>query len=228
MSDIDRFFKLDDKTKDVTFTGDKLQCLIPLRYMDKNQLILGDKIQSLGIFTMIINDKIKCGLQIPAVITIDAVKTYQETIDGVQYFICELHKGNKLLESTMVIKNNMTGYFMWVEFFTLGNMPSYISYANAANLFDDVKEVTGLAFNPNRAILGVIAAHLFRDRKDLSKPYRLTDMKEPPKVVSLRTVAYGPSSTQGKIIGSYAQDGLNGALINQADSTSELEELYRA
>ena len=46
-------------------------------------------------------------------------------------------------------------------------------------------------------------------------------------MVTMKSVAYGPSGTFAKIAGSYAQEGYNSALLNQADKSNELEDLFR-
>ena len=208
--------------------GDKLEIFIPMRYQAKNLLIIEDKISALGIFSMRINDSIDCGLQIPAVIQIDPISTHLETINENQFFVCELHRGSRLITNLYVLQNEKLGYAVWLEFLSLGNMPSFINYHNAAFLFDDMKEITGKGIPVNHAVFEIIFAHVYRDAKDLNTFYRHTRMTEPPAQVTLRDVGHGPSSTHGRILGSYSEDGRNAALLNQSEHNSTLEDFFRA
>lgn len=226
--DISKFFEQDDKESCVRFVGDKLECFIPVRYKAENYLIVEDKVQALAIFSMTINDTIECGLQLPAVIQIDPSETYETTIDDEKYLVAVLTKGRRLMCSLNVMQIEKISYFIWREFLSLGHFPRYINYQNVNTLFNDMKEVTGRGMNGNHVILEIILAHLFRDRKDLNKKYRYTDMKDPPATVTLQDVSYGPSSTHARIFGSYSDTGRNAALLNQADNNSEMSDLFRA
>lgn len=228
MSEIDRFFELDKKEKCVRFLGDKLEIFIPMRYQNSNFLVVENKVHTLGIFSMRVNDSIEGGLQMPAVIQVDPVDTYVETKDGEQYFVCVLNKGSRIMTTTGVLKNDKIGYFMWTEFLSLGRMPEYITYDNSVSLFDDLKELTGKGTNTDHVLMEIVLAHVFRDPDNLNVFYRHSNMNKKPAQVTLRDVAYGPSSTHSRIIGSYSDDGRNAALLNQSDQNHTLEDFFRA
>lgn len=228
MTDLSQYFEQDDKENCVRFIGDKLECFIPVRYKNENFLIVADKIQALGIFSIRINDTLTGGLQIPAVIQIDPTETYETTIDEEKYFVCVLTKNHRVMCSLDVMQIEKVGYFMWREFLSLGHFPSYINYQNVNSLFDDLKEITGRGLGANHAILEIILAHLFRDPDDLNIKYRHTPMVKPPAHVTLRDVSYGPSTTHSRIFGSYSDIGRNAALLNQSDTNSELSDLFRS
>lgn len=224
---LEPFFVEDTKQDCVRFIGDKLECYIPTRYENYGYLKIGRLITSLGIFKMVVNGKIEGGLQIPALITIEANNTYNATIDGKSYLVVEVIKGSKLLCHLDLIQINMMGYHMWNEFLNLGNIPKYLEYNEAWNLFDDCGEFTGKGVSGNHAVLEMIFAHVFRDPNDLRVKYRHTNMKDHPAAVSLRNVSYGPTSTSAKIFGSYAEEGINSALLNQSEENYELEDIFR-
>lgn len=227
MADVSKYFFQDPKTNTVRFLGDKLECFIPTRYEMKELLIVGSKISALGIFTMKINDSITCGLQIPAVVIMDPVATRTETIDGDSFFICEFHKNNTFLTTTTVMKDNKLPYLMYLEYLSLGNMPSYITYDNVVGIFDDIDRICGLDLPVDHSIMEIIYAHVYRDAKDLRKYYRHTPMTQPPAQITLRDVAHGASSTHSRLVGSFADDGRNAALLNHSDQNHELEDFWR-
>lgn len=228
MADVSKFFEESEKDDCLRFIGDKLECYIPTRYAMENYLNIGENVQALGVFALKVNDSIEGGFQLPAVITMEPTETYDATIDEESYLVCVLRKGDKLMNTLNVMQIEKIGYFMWCEFLSLGHFPRYINYENVLNLFDDLKEVTGRGTNANHAILEIIYAHLFRDAQDLNVKYRHTGMNKPPAHVTLRDVSYGPSSTLGRIGGSYTDTGVNSALLNQSDQNHEIEDLFRS
>ena len=164
---------------------------------------------------------------LPAVIIMDPVETRNETVDNVQYFVCEFHKGSKFMVSNSILQDNKLCYQMYLEYLSLGNMPSYITYKNVIGLFDNMEEITSLSLPVDHVIFEMIYAHVYRDSDDITVPYRYTNMSKPPIQVTLRDVAHGASSTHGKIFGSFSDDGRNAALINQSDTNHELEDMWR-
>lgn len=228
MTELDKFFITDEKENCVRFVGDKLEALIPKRYASKNFLVVEKIIKALGVFTLRVNDTLEGGLQLPGVIQMEPIETYETTIGGDEYFVAVFHKGNRFMTTLDVFQDEKIGYFMWTEFLSVGRMPLFINYNNIPTLFDDLKEITGKGIEVDHAVVEIIYAHLYRDKDNLNTFYRHTDMKKEPARVSLRNVAYGPSSTHSRIIGSYADDGRNAALLNQSEVNHQLEDLFRA
>lgn len=223
-----KFFKQDDKEHCVRFIGDKLECFIPNRYQTVEYLVVSEYVTTLGIFSMKINDSFECGLQIPALITMDPSNIYETTIDDISYTVCELAKNQRLITNLDVMQVSRIGYFMWREFLTQGNLPKFITHDNIITMMDDLGEITGHACNGNHAVLEIVYSHLFRDAKNPLIHYRNTDMTKPPAIVNLKDVAYGTDATSSRMIGAYSEMGLNNALINPSTDNHELEDLFRA
>lgn len=226
MTDFSKIFVQDDKEDCVRFMGEHLTVWVPKRYETYDALTISETVKALGIFTMEA-DGVKCGLQIPAVVEMDPSETSEENIDGVGYIVCKFTHGDKLLTTLTLIQNGGTGYILWKEFIGLGNFPSYITYQNVPFLLDDLKRISGTGINVSHTILELAYAHIFRDAKDRTKYYRLTPMTQPPVIISIHDVAYGASSTHSRIFGSYANQGLNAALLNQNTKNSEMEDTFR-
>lgn len=224
---LNKFFITDEENDCVIFTGEKLQCFIPERYATYGFLHMGEKTESLGIFKMVINDEIECGLQLPSIITMEPIDAQWKTIDDEKFLVAELGTGCKLLASLTLIQNDKIYFTTWREFMYIGHLPLYINYNNIAFLFDDLKEATGKGISIDHSVLEIIYSHLFRSAEDPNIFYRHSDMTKEPARISMKSVAYGPSGTFAKIAGSFAQDGYNSALLNQADRNSELEDMWR-
>lgn len=229
--DMSGYFKEDQASDCVRYINNNpdqvLEAYVPMRYEGKNFLTLGEYVKVLGIFTCKIGDT-EFGLQIPAVISADPSSTYETTIDEVEYLVLVFKPGRRIMTTMTVIQIDTMSYFIWNEFFALGNLPTYITYENIHKLHDEVKEVTGVDMGTNHVIMEMVLAHMFRDQNDLNKFYRNTNMTKPPAMVTLRDVSYGPSSTHSRLIGSYADAGRTSALLNQVSENNELDDLFRA
>lgn len=224
-SDMQKYFKtIGDE---VIFTGKTLEVFIPKRYENHDMVLVQDIVKTLGIFEMLIDGTIKKGFLLPALITMMPHETYTTNIEGIDYYVAKFITGNKFMASKTILKQGHIAYFMFLEFVSLGNLPSFLSYDETAFLFDRAVSICGVKLDFNHSIFEMIFAHLFRDSKDLTKKYRHTAMKNPPTFIELRSVTWGTDSTTSKLVGSYLGDGLNSALVNQADQPSELENLFR-
>ena len=227
MNLIAKYFELSEKDNCVFFMGDKAECLIPQRYLDKEFLIMDSKISVLAAFTIIINDTLIGGILIPTMIVMDPISIELENRDGEMYYVATFKKGSQFIANLDVVQVDRTGYDLWLEFVSLAHMPTFIDYNDTCFIFDDMKEFTGKAINTNHVILEIIMAHLHRDANDLTVPYRLTPMKQKPAQITLRDIGHGTSSTHSRIIGSYSDIGRTAALLNQADENHELEDYFR-
>lgn len=223
-----KYFNLDEKTKKVTFTGDKLECYIPKRYIDKGYLVLSDKVSALAIFSMKINDSIDMGILLPSMITMIPVETRDETINNESMYVCVLTKGSVFMNTTILLQDNSVGYFMYNEYLALGHLPSFITYDKILTLFDNLTKFSGAGIGADHAILEIIYAHMFRNPDKMTEFYRLTDMKKKPAIINLHDVNYGASTTHSRLFGAYANTGLNSALLNPESEHHELEDLFRS
>jgi hypothetical protein len=225
MADISHLFK-HEQDGSVRFVGKELIAYVPKRYSNLGKFTIGDKVSTLGIFTMKVDD-ILCGLQIPAMITMDPSEISEGTVDSIPYQILTFHENDIFMTTNQVVQDESTGYVIWKEFMGLGNLPSYVTYENIPTFFDDLAEITGAGINVNHAILEMAYAHMFRDPDDRTKLYRLSDTRKEPSIIAIHDVAYGASSTQSRISGSYANQGLNAALLNQSKENAELDDVFR-
>lgn len=221
--ELHRYFKIDTKQECVYFTGNKLDIYIPVRYEDKDLVKVTDKVNTLGIFDITIDDEYDIGFLLAAMVDIEYSSIERLTIDDEPYIHMVLNKNDRFLTNTSYIKNDNLGYTLWVEFIALGRLPRFITYEKILWLFDRIAEVTGINFGINHSVFEMLYAHLFRDSKNLAVKYRLTDMSKPPVMIELRNVAYGPDDTMSKILGSYMPTGINAALITESTQPSPVE-----
>ena len=226
MADLSSKFEYSEKDDCTRFMGDKLIIRVPEHYTMLGYLVIAEVVHVLGIFPMNV-DGVDCGLQIPGVIDVDPSDIRTETINDKKYTILELHKGDRIMCTSSVIKDGKLHYAMWKEFISGGKIPEYLDYDATACLFDDCKKITGKGIDVNHAVIEIVYAHIYRDRDDLTKLYRLTPMTKPPVNIKLNQPAYATNSTHARIIGSYAEQGMNTALIHQNAENVEIEDIFR-
>ena len=226
MADLSSKFEYSEKDDCTRFMGDKLIIRIPEHYTMLGYLVIAEVVHVLGIFPMNV-DGVDCGLQIPGIIDVDPSDIRTETINDKKYTILELHKGDRIMCTSSVIKDGKLHYAMWKEFISGGKIPEYLDYDATACLFDDCKKITGKGIDVNHAVIEIVYAHIYRDRDDLTKLYRLTPMTKPPVNIKLNQPAYATNSTHARIIGSYAEQGMNSALIHQNAENVEIEDVFR-
>lgn len=226
MPDMSKKFEYSEKDDCTRFMGDKLIIRVPDHYIQLGYLVIAEIVHVLGIFAMNV-DGVDCGLLLPGIIDVDPSDVRTETDGDKRYTILELHRGDRIMCTSGVVKDNKLHYAMWKEFISGGKMPEFLDYDSTAGLFDDCKKITGKGISVNHAVIEIVYAHIFRDRDDLTKLYRLTPMIKPPVSIRLHQPAYATNSTHARIIGSYVEQGMNAALIHQNAENVEIEDVFR-
>lgn len=209
------------------FIGNKMTIIIPRRYETYNLLHISNDVETLAIFEVIVDDKDSFGFLLPAVVTMEPSRVFTTTKDDVDVAMLEFQTGDKVIVNDTILKQPYISYMMFLEFVALGNLPKFLSYEDAAFLFDKSREICNANLRVNHSIFEMIFAHLFRDPDDLTKKYRHTDMTKKPAFIELRSVTYGTDSTTAKLIGAYMNDGINAAIVNPSDQRHDLEDLLR-
>lgn len=222
-----KLFEYNEKDNKFYVTCNKLQCYIPKRYEDKDYLHIADTVTTLGIFTMIVDDKYEYGLNFPSLVTMTPDIIDQETKDDKRYYVCTLHKGSIFHNTNISIKNSHIGYDMWMEFLTQNNRPSFLNYNNIISLYDNVSDCTGLNLPKSHVLFELVYSHMFRDKDNPNLQYRHTDMKKEPVVINLHDVSFGTTTTHSRLFGSYDAIGMNAALVTKETKNNELEDVFR-
>lgn len=222
-----KLFEYNEKDHKFYVTCNKLVCYIPKRYEDKDYLVITDNVTALGVFTMIVDDKTECGLNLPGMITMVPDLLDQETINEKRYYVVTLHKGSVFNDSNILLQNSHIGYDLWMEFLTQDNRPSFLTYNNIISLYDDVPDCTGLNLPKSHALFELVYSHMFRDKDNPNVQYRYTDMKKEPVVINLHDVSFGTTTTHSRLFGAYDDIGLNAALVNKETKNNELEDVFR-
>lgn len=225
--DYRKYFVKDHKTKQVRFMGKRLDVYIPKRYKNHGSLVVQETIITLGIFEMVIDETITVGYMLPAHIGMVPTETAEVSYKGQPCVHAVFYTNDLFIKSTEVVKNQGIAYVLFKEFVDLGKQPDFISYQQSAFMFDGIQRVSGVRFPVDHAIFEIIFSHLYRDLDQVTIPYRNTEMVKAPIRIPLSAVAHAATSTTAKIVGSYFDNGVNSALVNQADEPSSIENILR-
>src|SRR5574344_96335 len=224
--DYSKYFEHNEKEQCYRFIGNKLVVYLPSRYQALGHTNIDETVSTIGVFTMEIDGNL-CGLQIPAILSMDPSTIEEKTINDTKYTLLTFNKGDRFLVNDCVIQRGDMGYVLWKEFMGLGNLPSYITYENIFTLYDDLGEIAGRGIAVNHAVLELVFAHIFRDKKDLSIEYRHTPMNGNFEIIGVHNVAYGVTSTHGRLMRSYTTQGINAALLHPNDKNYDYGDVYR-
>ena len=224
MSSKSLFVQHDDGT--VTYEGNKLIAYVPVHYATYSLFKIEKYVTALAIFDMEA-DGAKIGIQLPAAIEMDPSEIEDITIDNEAFKKLTFYKGDKFMVRSDVVKIEKMGYYLWKEFIGLGRFPKFMDYKKVFWMLDDLNDVTGKGIDASHTLLEIIYQHLYRDKDDMNKLYRLTNMSKPAGLLTMRDISHIASSNHSKIFGAYSSDGLNAALVEQNTKNNEFEDMYR-
>lgn len=227
ITDITPYFKLVDNQW--IFTGKKMEVYIPKMYEERNLLVIGEYVQSLGIFQLRIDDMYEALFVMLGKINIgfDSIANISE--NGYPYICLTLERDSIFILNANIIRDPNIVYPIFMTFFALGKIPPFFNYSNINVIFDNVKKHCGVDLRLNNTIYEMIYAHIFRDKKDPYVFYRNSPMIEPPIVVALHQISHALQSASARIIGSYLTEGMTASLVDETERVpSTIENLLRA
>ena len=164
---------------------------VPEKYFNISQAatVYGDEIELMGIFDYDVfdaNGKHK-GIRnfyFPTMIRCKPNSMEKVTNFAITKYVSMDYRLLKFKKDDEVICNvNIPKVIGNAEIFTNllinANLPPTIPYDKLYEYINDNAELNGFNYNMNAQMLGIVAGELCRDRNDLTKPFRLTDMKDP-------------------------------------------------
>lgn len=214
------------KNNAVEFIGKKLEVFLPKRF-DQYGTDITDCVECIGIFHMVIDDTIKKGYFLPAMIIMEPSEVGSANIDKVAYHKFTFVKGDKFMRTNDTIMNHELAFICFLEFIFLGNRPSFMDYNFSALMFETIQDVCGINFGVDRTIFEIIISHLQRQPDNLTAYFRSSNMKGDSVAIPLRAVSQAAMSTSSKMVGSYFNDSINSALVNHSEEVSPIENLLR-
>lgn len=228
IKDVSPYFRK-NKDMSLTFIGETLEVRIPRSFESKGGLVFdGDSVTTIGVCDLIFNNTHQAALNLLGSFTIIPSEISNMVYQGVEYVVLHLVTGDTFMTSTRIVQDTHVVYVLWSEFITAGKPIYTLDYNGLLSLFERAKELTGSGIGVSRSVYEGIIAHLSRDRNDVTKQYRHTDMKRPVRLIALSSISQATTSTIARLNGSYFRDeGLTSALRREVEDTHPFEQLLR-
>jgi len=214
IKDLDKYLLYDNKH--IIYNHDiPMTVSIPLYFKDRKYYGTNNESGNTMFLAICLIEigKDSCTLVMPTLIeTIPS-----ETIEDDEYIKLIYNKGDIFFVNNYIVQVSVNLYDIFTSFITLGKPIPYLSYENFISIFDNIQILANKKLS-KRVDFEFIIAEINRDKKDLNRRYRNSDMTEAPVTISMRNIAYGPNSVSAKIIGSYFNDGLVSSLLVEDDN----------
>lgn len=231
------FFKTVDNK--VIYTGDgELIYFIPEKYFDvKAATIIGNKISLLGVFNYAAYDSkgkeiafnlfnaptmIQC---IPNKIEKETNYQLKGTNEPSDYRLLYFKNNDELICSTKVPVEFST-LEKFIDVFIRGNLPDSIPYNQIQDFIINNADLCKFDYNVSNQIIGIIISELYRDKNNLSKPFRLSNMDNmlDYKAISVTNVPKYTSPFTA-ITSDNADEALAAAMTISGNGKSPLEKI---
>lgn len=226
--------KVDDS---IIFNQDgELIYYIPEKYFENgNAVIIGEYVDVMGIFSYEVYNKsgkgsgikltkggttIKCK---PSAITKKPNIQLKGTTEAIPYRLLSFKKGDILICSTRV-EQSITNVENFINLLIRGNLPSNIPYDKVHEYILNNAIMNNFNYNVSPQIIGLVISELYRDKNDLTKPFRLSPMKS---MTDYKTVTINKipkyTSAYTAITSENADESIASAMTNKTHKDSPLE-----
>lgn len=223
----------------VLFNGEgELIYYIPEKYFNNNVAItIGEIIQTMGIFTYGLYDKngkqlkldrFKCPTVLqckPSLVTKEPKLKLIGTKEELPYRLLHFKNDDELICNVNIPKS-IDNVDMFVNLLVGGNLPSNIPYNELHEYIIKNAELNGFNYKVSAQLIGIIIGELYRDPKDLSKPFRLsgmTDMLDYKAIPIVKVPKY--TSPYTAITSENADEAIAAAMTTSGKTESPLEKV---
>ena len=219
------------------FNGDgEMIYYIPEAYFsNKTAVVIGEYVETLGIFNYSVFDKNgkSSGLKtfnFPATFrckptTIEKFAEFQlkGALEPEPYRLLHFSKGYEAVCSTKVQKKVLSAE-TYLKLYKGAKLPeTAVPYEKLQDYLMENANLSGFDYDISAQILG-LTSELCRDPKDLTKPYRLTDMKGPYKFINILQLPKYVSAYTA-ITSQNADESIANAMLNKSNKESPLEKV---
>lgn len=195
-----KFFKeVGDK---LVLDANYMEIYLPEEYFtNKIASTMGTSVRTLGIFHFGIyaSDVIKEGdgkiysLNLPLFISLNLKDMYKtkkklkKELQTTDYNVLTYHKGDVIIEELNLIQDS-EAVAKFINLLHSGKLPSDIPYDKVISLYHDTLAFNGVDIGVPSFVLEIIIADLYRNRRDISKPFRLEAGKGKASMYDYETV----------------------------------------
>lgn len=229
-------FYYQDKEK-VIFSGDgELIYYVPEKFFDLQVAFsLGEYIKLIGIYSYALFDKsgkrikisnFKCPTMFtckPSSISKESSLHIVGTKEAEAYRLLHFKKGDELICNTAV-PMDVENVEKFLNLLVNGHLPQTIAYDQIYDYIMTNANLNKFNYKVSAQIVGIIMGELYRDSKDLSREFRLTDMKDMHDytAISIKKVPKY-TSAYAAITSENADEAIAAAMTNKGTSYTPLE-----
>lgn len=205
---------------------------IPARWTEQRLAFIGNETVIFGYFAIVIG-KVYAVCNLCTMVQIAPGTTRQVSIGGNAYYEFSFDPGTTIIKNVNCVMDDTLPYQMYREFIEMGKVPPYLAYSDVCNLFESCIEVCGVTLGANEAVLSAIASSIFKDPDDLSRSFAFkidsikSELLVNSVIVPFRDVQYGATNTTAKLMGSFSDLAVTGALVNPSERNEKFEDLLR-
>jgi len=215
------------------YTKEQLHILFPKKYIDKGLTILDNVSLVFGVI-MIMDNKYNYGkMLLPNRLEVIPNEIDEVEVEGERWVKLTIEKGEPFLVKDKVVKNTDFVFNAYDLFLMQGKVPFFVTYEDILTIFTNLPKYTGGKVGKDPLIFEILIAIITRHFKELTKEYREVIKTEkdvnkiPFKVVGLKNPYLSFRSTYGKLLGSYFEDAMLGALLFPEDEVTDSEYALR-
>lgn len=203
--------------------------IYPVRWEDAGLALLGDIVTVLGFYLVIVDNKYMVGSSLarhqltPA--TISEIK-----LEGANFRRLNFDAGQVVIKTTQVVREDVLPYYVFHEFIELGKYPlEYMDYVDVVSTYNSAHRYPGEAVGATASVISAVCASICRDPDSPKEAFStaiddIMESKKRPLLAPFHEYQLGTSSTLSKIMGSYATDGLDSALVDEPNGDVEVVE----
>ena len=159
---------------------------VPEKYFNTNSAkIIGESVEVMGLFNydVIYKSGKRMGVKnfvYPTMIKCTPTKITKETnykitskSEPADYRLLHFSKGAEAICNTM-LPESVINCELFLALLMSAKLPPTISYAETHNVIIDNAAINGIKYGINAQMFGIVVSELYRDSKDITKPYRLS------------------------------------------------------
>ena len=209
-----------------------IKIVIPYRYLQAKLAIVESRISTICVFAIIVDNKFAVS-NLCSTMVLSPSSTNIATYNDEDFFEFEFSRGSVITPNINLVVDDINAFNVYSEFIAKGNVPWFLDYDDCGKILITAHNYAGINLAGNNIPLELIIGTIARSNKDLYTYYRSTlqtqqDIKTKPVVyVPFKSVSYSATSTAGKIMGSYFDEGLTSALTNDNNGSEGVEIVLR-
>lgn len=219
------------QTSDLVLAKDDLMVLFPAKFINKELAIVGSTVRVVSILCIIDSKNNYAVMTAPIYSELTPDKIDDTVIDGELYKVLHFPEDSVFMNGTKLVMSDNFLYDLFDMFYTKGEIPFYLDYENASEIFLESKKYCGNNIGGNSCLFEIITAIVGRNDKNKTEYWRhvLNQKKKGCELyyVGLSDIYYAFDNTGSKLIGAYFEQGLVNAVSNKETKPTNTVKVLR-